>query len=142
MAGDFAGDGFGEGVQRAFALDDAPAFRRMMLGLYGARCALMGEIMGSRAEDGLDVFLFQPLAHGGVMTTGNAIVVDTAVASLLGKGLILINDDYEAFLPHPEVVGADLRDAVSARTLRLPGNVALWPDRAMLSYHRSLFRAQ
>lgn len=144
MGSDKRDSGFGEGVQRSFALDDAAIFRRLMLGLYGGRCAVTGQCPPQRsAEDALEVFLFQPLCHGGVMTSGNALVVEPAVASLLGKGLILVSDDYFAFAPHPEIVGAaKASEARCGRPLFLPDEVGQWPDRAMLAYHRSLFRAQ
>lgn len=144
MGSDKRDSGFGEGVQRSFALDDAAMFRRLMLDLYRGRCAVTGQSPPRKdAEDALEVFLFQPLCHGGAMTSGNAMVVETAVASLLGKGLILVSDDYFAFAPHPEIVGAaKASEGQCGRPLFLPDDVGLWPDRAMIGYHRSLFRAQ
>jgi hypothetical protein len=137
------GDGFEEGIQRGFALDDGVAFRQLMLGIYGNRCALTDGALGPGHEDSLEVFLFQPLSHGGAMTTSNAMVVDMAAASLLDRGLVLISDDYLAFLPHPEYLGPALgTKPLPGRRLTLPDNVSLWPDRHMLAYHRSLFRAQ
>lgn len=131
--------GFGEGIQRGLVLDDAVAFRRMMIELYGERCAVTGQPAGR----GIEVFLFQPPAHGGALSTANALVVERAAASLLGRGLILISDDYLAFTPHPEIIGATHDpEECPGRRLTLPDDVSLWPDRAMLSYHRSLFRAQ
>ena len=138
MSSDTDGPGFGESAQRGFALDDAVAFRRLMLDLYGDRCAVTGH-----ADAGLELFLFQPLAHGGPMGTGNAIVVEPAVKSLLEQGLLLISDDYLAFMPHPEIIGGSaVPDAAQGHRIELPANVSLWPSRAMLAYHRSLFRAQ
>ena len=132
--------GLEEGVQRSFALDDPIAFRRLMLELYGDRCAVTGS---DSAGEALEVFLFQPLGHDGPLTTGNAMVVEQAVASLLRRGLILISDDYLAFTPHPEVIGLPSDpDTLRGRNLFLPDDAALWPERSMLAYHRSLFRAQ
>jgi hypothetical protein len=130
--------GLGEGVQRGWAMDDAVAFRGMMLELYSERCA----VTGLQPEKGAEVFLFQPPSHGGLLSTANALVVERAAASLLGRGLILISDDYMAFTPHPEIIGASNDPAGAGRRLTLPDDVSLWPDKAMLSYHRSLFRAQ
>lgn len=137
------GDGFGEGVQRSFAMDDAVAFRRLMLDIYNGRCAVTDGALGPVGDDSLDVFLFQPLEHGGAMTTGNAVVVDRAAAGLLRRGVVLVDDDYFTFLPHPERLkpGAEARP-LPGRMLALPGNVSLWPHRTMLAYHRSLFSAQ
>lgn len=129
---------FAESVQRGWAMDDAVAFRRMMLQLYGKRCA----VTGHQPEKGVEVFLFQPPSHGGLLSTANALVVERAAASLLGRGLILISDDYMAFTPHPEIIGASNDPASAGRRLTLPDEVSLWPDKAMLSYHRSLFRSQ
>lgn len=137
------GDGFGEGVQRGFALDDAVAFRRLMLDIYGSRCAVTDGALGLGDQDSLEVFLFQPLEHGGTMTTGNAVVVDSAAASLLRRGVVLVDDDYVTFLPHPEHLGPGVEaKPLPGRRLALPDNVSLWPERTMLAYHRSLFRAQ
>lgn len=135
--------GFAEGVQSSFALDDAVAFRQMMLGLYQERCAVTGRDARTGLDESLDVFLFQPLDHGGRLTPNNAIVVEPAVASLMGKGLILIGDDYTAFAPHPEVIGQE-PDAEGSRGRRLwlPDSVSHWPDRTLIAYHRSLFLAQ
>lgn len=131
--------GFGEGVQRGLTMDDAVAFRKVMLEIYACRCAVTGHQPG----EGIEVFLFQPPAHGGALSTANALVVERAAASLLGRGLILISDDYLAFTPHPEIIGvSNDAEECSGRRLTLPDDVSLWPDRAMLSYHRSLFRAQ
>ena len=138
MSGDAGGSGFGEGGQSAFALDDAVAFRRLVLDLYGHRCAVTGH-----EDEGLDVFLFQPLEHGGTLVVGNALAVEPAVASLLAQGLLLISDDFVAFAPHPEVIGLESNaDTVRGHRIRLPEAVSMWPDRTMLAYHRSLFRAQ
>lgn len=136
--------GFGEGMQRGFALDDAVAFRRLMLDLYQCRCAVTGQSPASgEGSDTLEVFLFQPLGHGGVMRPGNALVVEAAVASLLGKGLVWISDDYHAYAPYPEIIGAAGQPADQCgRPLSLPEDIALWPERSMIAYHRSLFRAQ
>ena len=144
MSGDSRRAGFEEGVQRGFALDDASVFRRLMLDIYGSRCAVTGHVFGDGGQsDSLEVFLFQPLDHGGVLSPTNAVVVEPAVASLLGKGLIFISDDFLAFTPHPEIIGAPSDpERLRGRPLSLPDNVGLWPERAMLSYHRSLFRAQ
>lgn len=144
MSGDSRRAGFEEGFQRAFALDDAVSFRRLMLDIYGGRCAVTGRLLiDSGQAEALEVFLFQPLDHGGAMSTANAVVVEPAVASLLGKGLILISDEFLAFTPHPEIIGAPSDPTGSrGRRLTLPDTVALWPERAMISYHRSLFRAQ
>jgi hypothetical protein len=131
--------GFGEVAQGSFALDDAPAFHRLMLGLYGDHCA----VTGHRPDEPLDVFIFQPVGHGGALSPANAIVVEAAVASLLGRGLILISDDYMAYTPNPEIIGETRDpDAQRGRRLSLPADVSLWPRRDMLFYHRSLFRAQ
>lgn len=137
------GSGFGEGAQRAFALDDAVAFRSLMLDIYSHSCALTGGALNAGPDDGLDVFLLQPLSHGGSMTPGNALVVDKAAARLLEQGLVLVDDDYVAFLPHPEIAGPPFDSGSSSgRQLHLPESVSLWPDRAMLAYHRSRFRTQ
>lgn len=141
MVGGF-GDGFGEGIQRGFALDDAVMFRTMMLDIYGNRCAITGGALSPAAQDGLEVFLFQPLSHGGAMTPGNALVVDLAVASLLDRGEVLIGDDYTAYIPHPELIDPALGAIVQVRRpLTLPENVSLWPDRSLLAYRRSLYDA-
>lgn len=142
MAGGNPGGGFGEGVQRSFALDDASAFRQLMLDIYGGRCAVTDGALGAD-DDSLEVFLFQPLEHGGVMTTSNALVVDRAAASLLRRGVVLVDDDYVTFLPHPEQLAPGVEaKPLPGRRLTLPDNVSLWPERSMLAYHRSLFRAQ
>ena len=143
MVGGNQGGGFGEGVQRSFAMDDAVAFRRLMLDIYGGRCAVTDGALGPVGDDSLEVFLFQPLEHGGAMTTSNAVVVDRAAAGLLRRGVVLVDDDYFTFLPHPEHLapGAEAKP-LPGRMLALPDNVSLWPDRTMLAYHRSLFRAQ
>jgi hypothetical protein len=144
LAGNHHRAGFEDGVQRGFALDDAVAFRALMLELYRERCAVTGRAAGADGSDeGLEVFMLQPLDHGGLMTPGNAIVVEPAVASLLGKGLIFISDDFLAYTPHPEIIGAASDpDSLQGRPLWLPADIALWPERSMLGYHRSLFRAQ
>ncbi|MHA6297202.1 hypothetical protein [Devosia sp. CAU 1758] len=142
MAGKHHRAGFDEGFQRGFALDDAVAFRGFMLGLYDERCAVTGRAVDADGES-LELFLFQPLSHGGTMSTGNAMVVEAAVASLLGKGLIFISDDFLAYTPHPEIIGAPSDPERSrGRRLWLPEEVSLWPERSMIGYHRSLFRAQ
>lgn len=144
MAGGNRRAGFDEGIQRGFALDDAVAFQRMMLDVYGSRCAVTGRTLSADPPiEGLEVFLFQPLGHGGAMTTANAVVVEPAVASLLSKGLILVTEDFLAYTPHPEIIGAANEPGVlRGRPLNLPDDVAMWPERAMINYHRSLFRAQ
>ncbi|MBJ3783196.1 hypothetical protein [Devosia sediminis] len=130
--------GFGEAGQRSFALDDAIAFQDLMLGIYGASCAVTG-----KSEQGVELFLFQPLSHGGQMVAGNAVVVEPAVASLLSQGLLLISDDFSAYTPHPELVGVAITtETQRGRHIRLPEATSHWPDKAMLAYHRSLFRAQ
>ena len=136
--------GFGEGIQRGFALDDAVAFRQLMLDIYSRRCAITGQVYsGDMTEDGLEVFLLQPLDHGGQLRPANAIVVETAAARLLAQGIIFVSDDFLAYTPHPELAAPDAMDTnLQGRPLSLPDNVALWPDRAMLAYHRSMFRAQ
>ena len=143
MVGGNQGGGFGEGVQRGFALDDAFAFRQLMLDIYGSRCAVTDGALGPGDNDSLEVFLFQPLEHGGAMAPGNAVVVDRAAAGLLRRGIVLVDDDYVTFLPHPEHLepGVDAKP-LPGRRLALPDNVSLWPERTMLAYHRSLFRAQ
>lgn len=136
--------GFHEGVQRGFALDDAVAFRRLMLDIYGNRCAVTGKVFPpDEAANELEVFLFQPLGHGGPMAPGNAIVVEAVVAGLLEKGHILVNDAYCAYTAHPEIV-PDMVEPGDAkgRNMALPDNVSLWPELTMVGYHRSLFRAQ
>lgn len=130
--------GLSEGVQRGWVMDDAVAFRQMMLQLYDQRCAVTGQ----QPEAGVEVFLFRAPALGGLLSTANALVVERAAASLLGSGLILISDDYRAFTPHPEIIGASNDEACAGRRLTLPDNVWLWPDKAMLAYHRNLFRSQ
>lgn len=137
-------DGFAEGFQRGFALDDAVAFRRLMLDIYGNRCAVTGKVFArDEADTDLEVFLFQPLVHGGSMSPRNAIVVDTVVAGLLGKGHILVSDTYKAYTLHPEIVGMPVEAGDEhGRNMALPENVSLWPAPTMVSYHRSLFRAQ
>jgi hypothetical protein len=143
MVGGNQGGGFGEGVQRSFALDDASAFRQLMLDIYGSRCAVTDGALGPGDDDSLEVFLFQPLEHGGAMSPSNAVVVDRAAAGLLRRGIVLVDDDYVTFLPHPEYLeaGVDAKP-LPGRRLALPDNVSLWPERTMLAYHRSLFRAQ
>jgi hypothetical protein len=143
MVGGNQGGGFGEGVQRGFALDDAAAFRQLMLDIYGGRCAVTDGALGTGDDDSLEVFLFQPLEHGGAMAPGNALVVDRAAASLLRRGVVLVDDDYVTFLPHPEHLapGTEAKP-IPGRMLALPDNVSLWPERNMLAYHRSLFSAQ
>ncbi len=144
MAGKHHRAGFEESFQSGFALEDAVAFRGLMLGLYGERCAVTGRAAGAEGSgEGLEVFLFQPLGHGGAMSTGNAMVVEAAVASLLTKGLIFISDDFLAYTPHPEIIGAPSDpERMRGRRLWLPEDVSLWPERSMIGYHRSLFRAQ
>ena len=136
--------GFAEGVQRNFALDDAVAFRSLMLEIYGYRCAVTGMAYASDLADGyLEVFLFQPLSDGGPMTPGNAVVIEEVVAGLLDKGHLLISDDYRAYTSHPEIVSEPVEAGdVQGRTMVLPDNLSLWPRRDLVSYHRSLFRAQ
>jgi len=136
--------GFAEGLQRGFALDDAVPFRQLMLEIYDYRCAVTGKsYAGDGAEDHLEVFLFQPLEHGGHMVPGNAVVVDTVVAGLLAKGHLLVSDTYRAYTSHPEIVSepVEASDALG-RNMMLPVNVSLWPQPALVGYHRSLFRAQ
>ena len=143
MVGGNPGGGFGEGAQRSFVLDDAMAFRRLMLDIYDGRCAMTDGALGTGDDDSLEVFLFQPLEHGGALTSSNAVVVDRAAASLLRRGVVLVDDDYVTFLPHPEQLAPGVEaKPLLGRRLTLPENVSLWPDRAMLAYHRSLFQAQ
>jgi predicted restriction endonuclease len=136
--------GFAEGVQRGFALDDAVPFRQFMLEIYDYRCAVTGQAYASdEADQHLEVFLFQPLGHGGQMAPGNAVVVDPVVAGLLGKGHLLISDAYRAYTSHPEIVSEPVEPSdAHGRNMVLPDNVSLWPQRDMVGYHRSLFRAQ
>ncbi len=136
--------GFAEGVQRGFALDDAVSFRHLMLEIYDFRCAVTGKTYSSdEAGEHLEVFLLQPLVHGGHMAPGNAVVVDTVVAGLLGKGHLLISDSYRAYTSHPEIVSEPVEASdAQGRNMMLPANVSLWPQLAMIGYHRSLFRAQ
>lgn len=136
--------GLGEGLQRGFALDDGVAFRRLMLDIYGHRCAITGRFHADDgAGDDLDVFLLQPLSHGGMLKPSNAIVVETAAARLLERGFVHISDDFLAYMPHPERAELEsLSEDLQGRPLTLPDNPSLWPERAMLSYHRSLSRKQ
>lgn len=134
----------GELPQAGFALADAVAFRRFMLDIYGYRCAITGRVHAEdEAEEGLDVFLLQPLAHGGALQPGNAVVVETAAARLLEGGLVQIGDDFLVYLPDPERsdLDADMAERLG-RPLSLPESPSLWPDRAMLAYRRSLSRGQ
>lgn len=138
--------GFRERFQQGFTPADPVAFARLMLDQYGNRCALMGA-KHDATEDGLHpiltIFLFQPLSHQGALEPSNAIVVELAVASLLERGLVLIDDQYEAYLPQSEEASDAGADATAGRRqLHLPEDRAFWPDRAMLAYHRSLFNAQ
>ncbi|MBB4052036.1 putative restriction endonuclease [Devosia subaequoris] len=136
--------GFAEGIQRGFALDDAVSFRQLMLETYNRRCAVTGKSYAAdEADEHLEVFLFQPLEHGGRMAPDNAVVVDTVVAGLLSKGHLLISDAYCAYTSHPEIVSEPVEASdAHGRNMVLPDNISLWPQRAMVGYHRSLFRAQ
>lgn len=131
--------GFAERAQRDLVLEDLSAFRRMMISLYSGRCAVTGHQPG---DENLEIFLFLPPEHGGELSPKNALLVEQAAASLLCRGLILISDDYMAFTPHPEIIGVLSDPPCAGRHLTLPDDASLWPDKALMSYHRSLFRAQ
>lgn len=120
------------------------AFRSLMLEIYSYRCAVTGKAYAvDEADEHLEVFLFQPLSHGGPMAPGNAVVVEEVVAGLLDKGHLLVSDTYCAYTSHPEIVAEPVEASdAQGRTMVLPDNVSLWPRRDLVSYHRSLFRAQ
>lgn len=89
--------GFGEGFQSGFQLDDAAAFTRLMFELYDWRCAIAARRFppgDDLLDPALEVFLFEPLGVGGLLSFHNAIVVEHAAARLLYRGLVVINDDY------------------------------------------------
>ena len=131
-------NGLGEGLQRGFALDDAVAFRQMMLDIYGYRCAVTGAVHPSDAAEALDVFLVQPLAHGGTLTPANSIVVELTVARLIDENVVQIGDDFLVYLPQP--LDLELGAALAGRPLLLPDNPSFWPSRSMLTYRRDLYK--
>jgi hypothetical protein len=138
--------GFGEMMQRGFALDDQVAFMQSALGVYGHRCAVTGRIFSpsdSAVHPDLTVFLFQPLEHGGTLSLGNALVVDIGAAGLLAKGVVLIDDHYRSFIAQPDLVdGGTEASGTADRPLILPEDPIHWPTRNALAYHRSMFRIQ
>jgi predicted restriction endonuclease len=122
-------DGFGEGLQRGFALDDAVSFTRLLLELYGYRCAVSGRQFAALTEvphPDLDVYLFQPLSEGGTLAFGNAIVVERAVSRLLDQGQIAITDDFVAIRA----------DGSGGAPVFRPPDRAFWPSPEALEYHR------
>ncbi len=139
-------DGFAEIYQSGFDTDAPVVFTESALLAYDHRCAITGrkfEPSGSAVHPDLTVFLFQPLAHGGRWDFGNAVVVDIAAASLLGKGILLVDDDYQAFIAQPVMLDPSATGPASGeRPLVLPQDPGIWPTRQALAYHRSLFRVQ
>lgn len=136
--------GFGEMFQRGFARDDHVAFMQAAFDLYGHRCAVTGQVFRASktaVHPDLTVFLFQPMQHGGVLAPANGIVVDLGAASLLAKGILMIDDDYRTFLARPEFLDTASEGATpNGKPLFLPDDAAFWPTRYALAYHRSLFR--
>lgn len=122
--------GFGEGFQSGFQLDDAAAFTRLMFELYDWRCAITGERFPPGEEllhPSLEVFLFIPLGVGGLLSFHNAIVVEHAAARLLYRGLVVISDDYCPVVVESGKVGP---------RLHLPTDKAFWPACTALQFHR------
>lgn len=141
MTGENFDRGFGEAAQAFF---DHSAIERLadeLISNYGLRCAVSGARLTQELEP--TVFFLQPLDHHGEIHRGNALLVERASASLLQSGIVLISDDYEAFIARPDLVDPGMLATVQQRQrLYLPENVDFWPSRAMIAYHRSLFRAQ
>ncbi|WIY51983.1 hypothetical protein O9Z70_10875 [Devosia sp. YIM 151766] len=137
--------GFDERFGRPIAADEHVVFATSLLGLYGHRCAVTGRAFAPAdilPHPDLDVMLFQPLSHRGLLVPGNALVVEIGAADLLRRGVLMINDDYEAYIARPELLDPPGNVPPPPRKLRLPADPALWPDRSALAYHRSLFQVQ
>lgn len=125
--------GLGEDFQRGFVLEDATSFTRLMLELYQHRCCISKrqfEPVATLPHPDLDIYLLQPLNEGGELSFGNALVVERAVARLLGLGEILIVDDYRMVRGN----GVGCREP-----LLLHHDRAFWPSRAALDYHLRRF---
>lgn len=139
-------DGLEEGLQRGFVLEDPVALTRMMLDLYDHRCAVTGKAFprahGALPHPDLEVFLFQPLSHRGLLSPVNALLVEGAVFGLMQAGLVLITDRYEAMVSASAGAEPGLAEGDAVRPLHLPADRLFWPDRAALAYHRGLFKAQ
>jgi hypothetical protein len=138
--------GFGEMVQRGFALDDHVGFMQSALAVYRHRCAITGRIFPpseTAVHPDLTVFLFQHMEHGGALSLGNSLVVDIGAAGLLGKGVLMIDDDYRSFVARPDLFDPGASSPASdERPLFLPDDPIYWPTRNALAYHRSMFRIQ
>lgn len=141
MAGEEFDSGFGEAAQAFFDHSQIERLADELIRLYGQRCAMSGALLTQELEP--TVFFFQPLHHFGEIHRANAILVEKASASLLQSGIVLISDDYEAFIARPDLVDPNKVGGLDQRKrLYLPDNVDFWPSRVMIAYHRSLFRAQ
>src|SRR5690606_26774704 len=103
-----------------------------MFELYDWRCAIAARRFppgDDLLDPALEVFLFEPLGVGGLLSFHNAIVVEHAAARLLYRGLVVINDDYCPVVVQTGEVGP---------RLHLPSDKAFWPARAALQFHREI----
>lgn len=123
--------GFDEGFQRGFALDDATSFAGLMLEIYDYRCALTGRQFAPvdpLPHPDLDIYLLQPLAEGGELSFGNALVVERSVARLLDEGQLYIDDAYRIHERSGNETG---------KTLWRHADRAFWPSPIALAAHRA-----
>lgn len=142
MADEDFSSGFGEAAQPFFDYSEITHLAKRMMALYHCRCALSGAALSDRQFEPI-VFFLQPLEHGGRIDPENALLVERASGRLLQSGIVLMSDEYEAYIARPDLLentaGAGLEEG---RKLFLPDSAEFWPSKAMIAYHRSLFRAQ
>lgn len=136
--------GLGEGQQSGFAaasLRDYEAIYRLVLSVYGYRCALTGERFIPDAgllHPHLVVEAIRPREAGGPLEIGNYIALEEHAARAFRQGQIVIEDDYGIVVPRPEVVDRALLVRLNAdRRLLVPLEVLFRPSAAHLAYHRA-----
>jgi predicted restriction endonuclease len=131
---------FGQGFEAAPTLETYEAIYRLVLSVYGYRCALTGEQFGpdfGLIHPHLEVIAIRPREAGGPLQINNYLALEEHAARAFGSGLFLVEDDYQITVPNPDA----LPKALAVRLhpggrLLVPREALFQPSPAHLAFHR------
>jgi len=110
-----------------------PLFRKRLLDVYGARCA----ITNCDAVEVLEAAHIKSHGEGGSMDTSNGLLLRADIHTLFDLGLISVDPASWKILVHQSIAHTTVAAELSKRTLRLPSGQADRPSPDALADHRT-----
>lgn len=110
------------------------SFRDFVMVGYGNKCAVTGEVISWNKYNNLEAAHIKPHSHGGTYLPNNGIAMCRDIHWAFDKGFFTISDDFKIIV-HNEIESEYLK-SLDGKSLRLPENNFLIPDKKNLEYHR------